>query len=195
MTSVTMDKIKKSTIRANTIIIDLLKYSGSSPVELKPVAISEAIDEAVDLVGNQARMARVVMERNYASESPQVTGDENMLQQVFFNLFTNAIDAMPEGGKILVSIPPYKRVNGTVTIEVEDTGQGIPESIIGSIFEPFFTTKRPRKGTGLGLSVCHTILERHNGTICAESELDKGTRFIITLPVSGPAECRKESAS
>ena len=123
----------------------------------------------------------VEIEKDYPQEAPLVKGDSNMLQQVFFNLFVNALDAMPTGGKLKIRMPLDKKAERKVRIEVEDTGSGIPQNELTRVFEPFFTTKKPRSGTGLGLSVVHLILERHSGKIEVESVVNKGTKFTVEL--------------
>ncbi|MFQ6056618.1 MAG: sensor histidine kinase, partial [Methanosarcinales archaeon] len=108
---------------------------------------------------------------------PLIRVDENQLQQVFLNLINNALDAMPDCG-ILEIITQLK--NNIVEIKFSDNGVGISENNLKKIFEPLFTTKA--KGFGLGLTICKTLLEGHGGTIEVESEVDKGTTFIIKLP-------------
>ena len=117
-------------------------------------------------------------------------GDKNLLIQVFLNLFINAIDAMADGGILSVIVSKEKRTN-FISIQISDTGCGIPEHILASIFNPFFTTKPTSKGTGLGLSVSKGIIETHGGSIEGESKLDVGTTFIVRLPiVSIPANMK-----
>ena len=107
---------------------------------------------------------------------------------IFVNLFINAIDAMPKGGRLTIGISK-KQKTGFISIRISDTGCGIPNHLIGSIFNPFFTTKSTSKGTGLGLSVSKGIIEKHGGDIEVESKINEGTTFTIHLPiVSIPAE-------
>ena len=111
-----------------------------------------------------------------------VNGDLHQLRQAFLNLILNAVDALPPGGLIRISVSKNKK-EGYLTAEVRDNGPGIPEHIQQRIFEPFFTTKGKGKGTGLGLSIVKRIIGDHWGTITAESKEGKGSRFTIRLPV------------
>jgi CheY-like chemotaxis protein/anti-sigma regulatory factor (Ser/Thr protein kinase) len=114
------------------------------------------------------------------SSLPLVTGSSSELREVFVNLINNAIDAMPQGGKI--TIKTFRKDND-LAIVIEDTGAGIPKAIRDRIFEPFFTTKGPQS-TGLGMSVSYGIIDRHRGTISVESEEGQGATFTITLPIA-----------
>jgi signal transduction histidine kinase/ActR/RegA family two-component response regulator len=119
-----------------------------------------------------------------------VKGNPSLLSQVFMNLFTNARDAMPKGGKLRVQA---KRVGRQVVVAVSDTGHGIDKETLGKIFDPFFTLKDVGKGTGLGLSTTHGIVEQHGGSISASSKPDKGTTFRMTFPAMVPEKAEKES--
>jgi signal transduction histidine kinase/pSer/pThr/pTyr-binding forkhead associated (FHA) protein/ActR/RegA family two-component response regulator len=119
-----------------------------------------------------------------------VKGNPSLLSQVFMNLFTNARDAMPKGGKLVVEA---KKVGQRVMVTVTDTGHGIDKETLGKIFDPFFTLKDVGKGTGLGLSTTHGIIEQHGGSISAFSEPGKGTTFRVTFPASAPEKAEKES--
>ena len=183
-----IEKIKSSINRANNIILDLLKFSRASKLKLNTVNICKLIDEIISLVINQANLKNIRISKKCLDENIQIMADSTMLQQVFFNLYINAIDAMPEGGELSLNIYSARRAGrneSDVTIEVGDTGEGISQDILSKIFDPFFTTKEPGKGTGLGLSIVHLILERHNGTINVESKINQGTKFIVKLPAEG----------
>jgi signal transduction histidine kinase len=110
--------------------------------------------------------------------------NQNALRQIFLNLITNAVQAMPHGGELAVrtSLAPDRRVR----LEFSDTGIGIPPEQLNDIFNPFFTTKSPGQGTGLGLSVVHSVVRRHHGDIQVRSTPNVGTTFIIELPAGRP---------
>ena len=111
---------------------------------------------------------------------PDIIADSSQIQQVIINLVVNAIQAMPEGGKLKIKTYPVDRY---VIIIVEDTGVGILKENLSQIFIPFFTTKDVDEGTGLGLSVVHGIVLSHKGSIQVESELGKGTHFELIFPI------------
>jgi two-component system NtrC family sensor kinase len=113
------------------------------------------------------------------AELPFLEGSKDKLKQVFINLITNAVDAMPNGGAITVKA---RSMNGVVRFDVADTGIGISEENRGRIFDAFFTTKKELSGVGLGLSVSYGIIQQHKGTIAVESTPGQGTTFIIQLP-------------
>jgi signal transduction histidine kinase len=118
-----------------------------------------------------------------------VQGIEYKLQQVFLNLFLNARDAMPRGGWLTIATSAG---GGGATIEISDTGSGIPADHLSRIYDPFFTTKDLGKGTGLGLSITYGIVQEHAGTITCESVVGKGTRFVLTLPLAA-RELRRDA--
>jgi len=131
-------------------------------------------------------MSSVGISKNYPEKDIQVRGDSNMLIQVFFNLCNNSIDAMSKGGELKLNIylgKDIKEDKNDAIIEIIDTGIGIPKDRLSKIFDPFFTTKELGKGTGLGLAIVGLILERHKGIINVESEINKGTKFIVKLPI------------
>ena len=116
---------------------------------------------------------------------PDIFADRQQLRQVFLNLFTNAADAMPRGGRLVPRVRPGELhpARPAVVIEVADTGVGIPAEHVSRVTEPFFTTKEDGKGTGLGLAICRRIVQDHHGTLDIESEVGKGTTVRVTLPV------------
>jgi signal transduction histidine kinase len=113
----------------------------------------------------------------------KIEGDHEKLQQLFLNLFLNAIDAMPEGGKLCVCLNPGS--DGNVVVDVEDTGVGIKREAATKIFEPFYTTKEAGRGSGLGLMVARGIVHEHDGEIEVTSRPGQGTVFRIEFPARG----------
>jgi len=170
-------KIMKKKISAcNKIITDILEFSHIK----KPTLTIHNINTIIDNTLSQVTFPdNVDIITDLDENLPLIRFDVNQLQQVFFNLINNAVDAMPDGG-ILKIITQLK--NNIVEIKFSDNGVGISENNLKKIFEPLFTTKA--KGFGLGLTTCKTFIEGHGGTIEVESEVDKGTTFIIKLPVS-----------
>ena len=108
---------------------------------------------------------------------------------MFLNLFTNAADAMAEGGRLVPRVRPGELAGPTpaVVVEVADTGAGIPPEVLPRVFDPFFTTKEEGKGTGLGLAICRRIVRQHRGVLEIDSRVGEGTTVRVTLPVRGEA--------
>ncbi|MDI6854187.1 MAG: ATP-binding protein [Deltaproteobacteria bacterium] len=168
--------------RASEIVKGLLDFSRSERPEFEPLAISAVIDETLKLVRNQVMLSGIQVEKDIPPEVPLVSGDRKSLQQVFLNLFINAIQAMPDGG--LLQIGVHQEDGRWLKIEVGDTGAGIDPEHLPRIFDPFYTTKEVGRGTGLGLSVTYGIIEKHGGHIEAHSKKGQGATFTITLPIA-----------
>ena len=139
--------------------------------------VARIIDAVVSLVDYSARRGGIVLHRDIAEGLPAVKCDADQLQQVVLDLVLNAIQAMPEGGKVILSAWSQ---DSNVLIHVKDEGCGIAEPDLEKIFDPFFTTKE--SGTGLGLSVVHQIVRQHGGRITLERNIDKGMTFTLLLP-------------
>jgi len=138
----------------------------------------------LSLVQHPFKTAQVNVVKNYSERLPVILGSTTRLQQVFLNLFMNARDAMPGGGMLEVRTGAR---NGSVEIEVTDTGAGIPPEHLHRIFDPFFTTKATGRGTGLGLSVSYGIIKEHAGKVDVRSTPGKGTSFRLEFPVARKA--------
>jgi two-component system NtrC family sensor kinase len=174
--------IVDETNRCASIIRQLLDFARESGPQKKVQDIAPAIRNTIALVEHQAKFHDVGIECDLAADLPQVSSDQNQMEQVFLNLLINAAEAMPKGGK--VAIRGRRSAVGELVLEVTDTGHGIPPEHLGKIFDPFFTSKEPGTGTGLGLAVTYGILRRHGGTIAVQSTVGKGTTFTITLPAA-----------
>jgi len=142
------------------------------------------VEETLSLVAHPLKTSQIHVVKQLGETLPAVRGSANKLQQVFLNLFLNARDAMPAGGMLEVRTAAH---NGSVEIEVADTGPGIPREHIHRIFDPFFTTKGSGRGTGLGLSVSYGIIKEHAGKIDVRSTPGKGTSFHVEFPAVGKA--------
>lgn len=176
-----IDRIVKQTFRASEIVNNLLNFSRTGASEFSEVNLNSVVEETLSLVAHPFKTARVNVIKNFSNVLPAVMGSPNRLQQVFLNLFMNARDAMPSGGMIEVRTGTY---NGSVEVEVTDTGVGIPREQLNRIFDPFYTTKAVGRGTGLGLSVSYGIIKEHAGTIDVRSTPGKGTSFRLEFPVA-----------
>lgn len=177
--------IEKAVFRCKKIIVSLLSFSRQEKTRIEPVSVNEAIEETLTLCARQMELQHIKINRQLAPGLPLVNADFQQIMQVFLNVFTNARDAMPDGGELTVVTGPLKDPAGRelVAVSITDTGAGIREEILDRIFDPFFTTKDVGKGTGLGLSVCLGIINKHNGAIRAHSRPGGGSTFTITLPV------------
>jgi two-component system, NtrC family, sensor kinase len=182
--------------RASGTVRNLLDFTRVENPVLVSVSIPEVVAASRKLVDNEASLSNVEFDVTLPEELPKVQGNPRDLQQVFLNLFLNAIQAMPKGGTLFVR--GNLKDGGRIQVEVTDTGCGIPPEHLGSIFDPFFTTRE--HGTGLGLYVSYGIIEKHRGRIDVRSQVGLGTTFTLSLPRAssegrgGPArlEAREE---
>jgi signal transduction histidine kinase len=171
--------------RCKRIVRGLLDFSRPPVLGIVPTQINEVISRTVDAARSQRIFRLVEVSLSLSPDVPEITADPDRLRQVFMNLLLNAVQAMPEGGKIVVSTG-YDKDGGLIKAAFRDTGMGIPQEDQKKVFEPFYTTKRPGEGTGLGLAICERLLEEHGGTVEVISEAGKGSVFTVTLPVAAP---------
>jgi len=152
------------------------------------VNIKDVVERTLKLVKNQIMLAGIGLKTNIPQDIPGIQGNSRNLEQIFLNLFINAIQAMPGGGQISVQV--QRHGTDRIRIDLQDSGKGIQSEHLEHIFEPFFTTKGVGRGTGLGLAVTYALVKRHGGYIEVESEEGVGTTFSIYLPIpkSDPAE-------
>jgi two-component system, NtrC family, sensor kinase len=183
-----LDKITRQTFRASEIVNNLLNFSRTTGTEFSDVDINRVITDTLALLEHQFKTARIDVRQDLTAGISPIQGNAGRLQQVFLNLFLNARDAMPGGGKLTIAT-----ANGSVvSVRVSDTGSGIAPEHIHRIYDPFFTTKvAPRegqnRGTGLGLSVTYGIIQEHAGKIRVESHPGAGTTFALDFPLSRKA--------
>jgi hypothetical protein len=175
-----MADAKQEAVQINRILSDLLETARPRPPQFRPADLLSTAEHAVGFARQQAITKRITIELEAKNELPAVEHDPNQINQVLLNLLLNAVQSMDKPGTIRVSLG-VDEPNGFALIRVTDEGRGIPPEHIASIFRPFFTTKG--HGTGLGLSLAKRTVEAHGGKIEVSSELGKGTRFVITLPV------------
>ncbi|HTV57248.1 MAG TPA: ATP-binding protein [Verrucomicrobiae bacterium] len=180
----TIERIVKQTFRASEIVNNLLNFSRTGASQFVEVDLNSVLEETLSLVQHPFKTAQVHVLRHYSDQIPPVLGSTTRLQQVFLNLFMNARDAMPSGGMLEVRTAAR---NGSVEVEVTDTGIGIPPEHVNRIFDPFFTTKSTGRGTGLGLSVSYGIIKEHAGKVDVKSAPGKGTSFRLEFPAARKA--------
>ena len=187
------EQILASINKANTLSQGLLTFSRKQAISLKPVHFNEIIHNLgkmlIQLIGEDIELEIMLSDKNAT-----VMADKNQIEQVLVNLTTNARDAMPDGGRLIIVTDimkmdeDFKKQHGYgvpgeyVVLTISDSGTGMEEAISGKIFEPFFTTKAVGKGSGLGLAVTYGIVKQHNGFIDVESVYGKGTTFRIYFP-------------
>jgi two-component system NtrC family sensor kinase len=183
-------QIKAQIDRCGKITQAVLKFGRQSEVRIEPVALQALVPEIVAMVAKKAAVHGIRVEQALPEDLPPVDGDPGQLQQVFLNLFNNAIDAILErhgtaGGRLAVRASHGD--HGRVVVQVEDNGSGISPENLEKVFAPFFTTKPVGKGTGLGLAVCYGIIEQMGGRMSVTSETGVGTAFSIDLPTGEQA--------
>ena len=184
-----LEKIEKQSFRAAKIINSLLNFSRSSGTEFERVDVNKALLDVLSLVEHQLDGSRIRVRRELDAGVSPVRGNENRVQQVFFNLILNARDAMPSGGWLTLRTHAD---DDTVVVEIGDTGHGIKREHLRRIYDPFFTTKGIGKGTGLGLSVSYGIVQELGGAIFVESAPGQGTTFQVALPALAPVELARQ---
>ncbi|MCK9378300.1 MAG: HAMP domain-containing histidine kinase [Syntrophobacterales bacterium] len=178
--------------RASEIVKGLLDFSRAERPEFEALPIGAVIQDTLKLVRNQLTLSGINVEQDIPPDLPRIRGEKKTLQQVFLNLFINAIQAMLDGGQLQIKarLAPDSR---WMIIDVTDTGIGIEPEHLTRIFDPFYTTKQVGRGTGLGLSVTYGIIEKHGGHIEVTSRKGEGSTFTLTLPVYQEASLAEPS--
>ncbi|WP_200348317.1 PAS domain-containing protein [Halochromatium glycolicum] len=177
-----IEKIRGSVLKASYIIENLLRFARpAADDEMVETDLCQLLQETVDLVANQAKVQQVRLSLNRPPCPLPLRAVPNLLQQMFLNMFLNAINAMPDGGELRVDVHPD---DDQVCVDIVDTGIGIAEQDLPKIFDPFHTATKGPEAVGLGLSICHSIARRHLGTIHVTSELGKGSTFRVELPIT-----------
>ena len=166
--------------RCRDIVQALLSFSRQQSMQPKVVDLVAALDQIIKVTDHRMEIGGVTMAVDLPDERLEVKGDATQIQQCFTNLVFNALEAMPDGGRL--SIVAGRTHEGQPCVVVSDTGKGIEPDVLPHIFEPFFSTKSALTGVGLGLSMVHGIVSEHGGSIEVESDPPNGTTFRVTLP-------------
>lgn len=174
-----LDKIVKTTLHAREIVKKLMYFARQTPPRKVKVNLNSVVEETLSLLESRCTHNNIEVIRRLSPDLPEIDGDPSQLQQVLINLAVNAIQAMPEGGNLILTT---KILDGELRLSVRDTGIGMCEEVIRQLFIPFFTTKDVKEGTGLGLPVVHGIVTSHGGTIHLESVPQQGSCFEIRFP-------------
>ncbi len=181
-----MDIAVREATRLDAIITEFLQYARPPALDLAEHDLNKVLAETLDLVQHEARTRHnITIVTSLAAGALPGQIDQNQMKQVFWNLATNAFDAMPNGGRLAISTGSRKidaggRKAEVIEIAFQDSGEGIAKANLDKIFLPFFTTKK--RGSGLGLAAVHRIVDLHGGWIKVDSELGHGTRFVVCLP-------------
>jgi len=161
---------------------DFLRFARMSDLNLKPANLAKIVEEMSDFFSPTARAANIDIKAFVSADLPSVLLDRDLFQQALLNLMLNAEQAMPQGGEMAIQAVLDEGSPATVSLSLIDTGQGMTAEVAARVFQPFFST-RPG-GTGLGLPTTRKIVEAHGGTIEVQSEVGRGTKFTIRLPVA-----------
>ncbi|GAB4229332.1 MAG: hypothetical protein Kow00109_00480 [Acidobacteriota bacterium] len=175
-----LEKIERQSFRASDILNSLLNFARSSDRDFEEVNVNSVLLDTLSLIEHQFKRASIEVELDLDPAVPKTVGNGGKLAQVFMNLFLNARDAMPQGGRLRLVT---RSRDSELLVQIQDSGVGISEEDIRRIYDPFFTTKEVGKGTGLGLAVTYGIIQEHAGRIDVASSPGKGTVFSIYLPV------------
>lgn len=173
-----LEIVREQVERVSGLVQTLMNFARPQPQTAAALRVEEVLERALDLIPETARRRGIAIDRDFG-QTATIPAQGERLERAFLNLLVNACDAMAErGGVLRVSTKPHE---GGVRIRVADTGAGIPEDVLARIFEPFFTTKKRGRGSGLGLFVTRGIIAEQGGTIDVQSEVGKGTEFMIWL--------------
>ncbi len=186
-----IERIVTAALYAREIIKKLMFFARQTPPRRQEVSLNEVVSEVLSLLKSRCADSRVDVEHELSPSLRRVLGDPAQLQQVLVNLLVNAVQAMPDGGRLLLRTWNEGEV---VSITVEDTGVGIAPEQLESVFVPFFTTKEVGEGTGLGLAVVHGIVTAHGGSVRVRSEPGRGTCFEVQLPAASVRAAEESDA-
>ena len=204
-----VDQILSSSEKAAQLVQGLLAFSRKQPISLKPVRLNDILKGTEKLL-KRLLTEDIELKTIFAPEDTTIMADATQIDQILFNLVTNARDAMPNGGRLFIEttrveldrrfleVHGYGEPGTYGLISISDTGIGMDEATQEHIFDPFFTTKELGKGTGLGLSTVYGIVKQHRGYINVYSEPGIGTTFRVYLPRRGKSakkrgRCRPRS--
>jgi signal transduction histidine kinase len=177
-----LDLIAEETNRCKNIVSNLLNFARQGKLKLSEFDLLDLINGIIKTVRIKPEFRGISITTECSADNTLIKGDSDQIKQVFLNIINNACEAMDDSEIKKMDIKISKN-EAYFTVEVSDSGCGIPKDNMGKLFTPFFTTKKMGKGTGLGLAIVYGIIKMHKGDIRAVSEHDKGTVFIIKLPV------------
>jgi signal transduction histidine kinase len=173
--------IEQEVERMGQLVGNLLQFTRRGQQQVSTLDVRQEIECTLELIHYHLRNRDIAVVRQFAPDTPMLQADRQQLRQLFLNLFTNASDAMPQGGTLTLQVrtaPPGQQIE----IAISDTGMGIASDDLPRVMEPFFTTKPEGRGTGLGLPICRRIVQEHQGDLYIVSTVYEGTTVLITLP-------------
>ncbi|MFA6811090.1 MAG: ATP-binding protein [Desulfoplanes sp.] len=176
-----VDSVLHSVERCSTITHRLLGFARHIDVHIEDLDLNTLMQEVLSFLNKEAEYRGIHIDLHADDDLPEIQSDRGQLQQVFLNIINNAFAAVDDGG--LITIDLHKSAADQVSVAIRDNGKGISPKNMKRIFDPFFSTKIGKGGTGLGLSITYGLVQKLGGTINVESELDKGTLFVVTLPL------------
>lgn len=174
-----LESVRREADRLKGILDDFLAYAGECELTPRPIDLRRLVSELTDFFAPQADAGRIVLRTNLPEQPLTCPVDADLLKQAMLNLMINAVDAMGDGGELIISLADSR---DEALIEIIDTGTGIAGEELDRIFDVYYSTKKG--GTGLGLPTTRRIIREHGGSLSVESELGKGTRFVISLPLA-----------
>jgi len=174
-----MQRLQGEVQRLVDVSNDFLRFARVANLELKAHDLAGVVEEMVDFFAPTARQANIDIKAYLSADLPLVALDRDLFKQALLNLLLNAEQAMPNGGELTIQA---MKENDHVTLSLIDTGKGMTPEVLAKVFKPFFSTKPG--GSGLGLPTTKKIIAAHGGTIDAQSEVGRGTKFTIRLPAS-----------
>jgi two-component system NtrC family sensor kinase len=169
--------------RTSEVVKNMLTFARKHPIIKQPVDINGIVSKVIEMRNYEHKMNNIQVISQLTNDLPNINADFFQLQQVILNIIINAEYFIKEANKNGILTITTEKNGQNIKLAIADNGPGIPKENINRIFDPFFTTKPVGKGTGLGLSICYGIVSEHNGHIYAESEVGKGAKFIIEMPI------------
>ena len=185
-----IEKIQRASLHAREVIKKLMLFARQMPPQKTRVNLNRIVKNGLYFLESRCAKEGIKVVCQLSPSLPDITADQSQMTQVLVNTVVNAIQAMPNSGKLTIRTLASDKF---VSLIVEDTGVGMEKNIANQIFQPFFTTKDVGVGTGLGLSVVYGIVTSHGGSIDVDSKVGRGTRIKIKLPCTEPAETNGEA--
>jgi signal transduction histidine kinase len=176
-----LEVIEQEVERMGQLVSNLLQFTRRGQQQVSTLDVCEEIEHTLELIHYHLRNRHIAVVCQFAPDMPMVQADRQQLRQLFLNLFTNASDAMPQGGTLTLQVRTDP-LSQQLKIAISDTGMGIAAEDLPRVMEPFFTTKPEGLGTGLGLPICRRIVQEHQGNFTIVSTVQQGTTVFITLP-------------